>query len=250
MIISDSFTTSLLDTESFQYTVILPPNFSSCLFWLHGYRERSAHILASSHLEALAYQYQIAVILPDLPDTYYFNQPWNHCYTEQCFIYESIPYIRQNYPLPDTPNHTFIAGASMGGFGSLLLGSRYSDIFGKIATISGAFIIDDLLIGNPEVTGGSHNFSHFQNLFGDIPSLDTCTARNPLNTAALALHQKKMPPVFMTCGTNDMLYPRNICLREHLLALGTDLSWLNAQGAHDWKCFDSILESVFSWLTS
>lgn len=248
MIITDSFSTSLLPEHVLNYTIIFPPSCSSCLFWLHGYRERAADILTASNLTAMAYQYQTAVVIPDLPDTYYFDQPWNHCYTEQCFIHEFLPYVQRKYSLPKTPAHTFIAGASMGGFGSLLLGSRYPDIFGKIASISGAFILDDLIIGNPEVIGSPNNFTHFQNLFGDIPSLDECKNRNPFVAAIHAIHNTKMPPIFMTCGKYDMLYSRNLNLYNRLNNLGADITWIDAEGEHNWICFNGVLNNLFQWL--
>ena len=138
----------------------------------------------------------------------------------------------------------------MGGFGSLLLGSRNPDIFGKIAWISGAFIIDDLIIGNPEVTGGGHNIVYFQNLFGDIPSLNECPDRNPMSAATRALKLGKLPPIFAGCGRHDMLYSRNIRLRDRLTYLGADIKWMDTEGIHDWICFNRMLEPVFAWFLS
>ncbi len=240
MIIHHTMQTRLLNGEPLNYTIIFPSSVKKTMLWLHGYNEQAEQILMQSHLETLAETCHTAIVLPDLPDTYYFDQPWNHCYTERCLISEFLPFIHQTYKLP--PAKLTIAGASMGGFGCLLLGSRHPNLFQKIICISGAFILDDLLIGNPEVTGSSSNVSHFQNLFGDFYSLDEDPSRNPFLAASLALQENKLPPVFMACGRNDMLYTRNIRLRDRLLALGADLTWNETDGDHSWNCFNLLLQ--------
>ena len=72
--------------KTFDYTVILPENIQYSCLWLHGYKERSCDILRQSHLEELAKQYHTAIILPDVADSYYINQPWNNLYIEDYLI--------------------------------------------------------------------------------------------------------------------------------------------------------------------
>lgn len=250
MIFKDSLETTLLNIDKVEYVAILPETCSKILYWLHGYHERSKDILLKSNLEEFSEKYRVAIILPDVPDTYYLNQPWNTCYTEDFFIKELIPFVTEKYHFSSNKEDTFIAGASMGGFGSLLLGSHHYEVFSKIVSISGAFIIDDILLGNPEVVGSSNNFSHFQNLFGDIPSLIDSYERNPEVSVLLAIENQKLPPIFMTCGTEDMLLKRNEKLARNLSNAGADVLWKTSSGGHDWKYFNSVLENMFSWLTN
>lgn len=249
MIIEGKLQTDLLNVDFVEYCIILPATYHKTLYWLHGYKERYRDIICRSHLENFAEKYHTAIVIPDLPDTYYMNHPWENCYTEDFLIQEFLPYICKKYHLPSQYEDTFIAGASMGGFGSLLIGSHFPELFGKIACISGAFIIDDILIGNPEVIGNAAtNFSHFQNLFGDIPSLMDCEQRNPMIAAAKALENHTFPSVFMACGKKDMLYTRNVKFRDSLKELGADITWMEMQGGHNWECFNLALEDLFQWL--
>ncbi len=260
MLIHDTLPTKLLPQKSVPYTIILPKVCHYTLFWLHGYQERSAHILAQSNFEQLAEIHGIAVILPDLPDTYYLNQPWNHCYTETFFLEEFVASVCAKYHLPHEAEHTAIGGISMGGFGSLLLGSHAADLcpqnsfkkslFGKIVCISGAFIIDDILIGNPEVIGNFQgNLQHFQNLFGELWSLGDSLERNPELAAKYALQHGYLPKIFMACGTQDMLYKRNVKLRERLRDFGADICWSEHKGTHDWEYFHKAVEEAMQWLS-
>ncbi len=250
MIIADVLQTNLIPGNNVRYSMILPSNVHKTLFWLHGYQERSDQLLQYKEFMQLAEQHHIAVIFPDTPDTYYIDQKWSHCYTEKFLISEFIPHVTEKYQLPAGRNQTFLAGISMGGFGSLLIGSHYPNYFCKIACISGAFIIDDLLIGNPEITGSISNIIHFQNLFGDIPSLAKDHSRNPCLAAQYSVTTDQLSPVYLTCGTNDLLYTRNKKLYHQLLSLGADVTWAETPGNHDNRFFAPAINRVFNWLVS
>ena len=138
----------------------------------------------------------------------------------------------------------------MGAFGSLLIGAHNPSLFGKIACISGAFILDDLLIGNPEVVGASANINHFRNLFGDIPTLADDTARNPLLAIETMANKLTLPPVFLSCGTEDLLYNRNTKLHHMLQQLGLDVCWFEEYGNHNWDFFHRAIMQALAWLYS
>lgn len=248
MIIKNILQTTLFPSNSIPYAVILPNTCRHTLFWLHGYKERSEQLLTHPIFEQLAETYETAVVFPDVPDSYYINQQWNQCYTEDFFVQELIPYMIDTYKLPSTRDSVSIAGISMDGFGSLLLGIHHPYLFGKIASISGAFIIDDLSIGNPEVIGSVANIGHFRNLFGDIPSLADDASRNPLQAVEILEDNRNLSPIFLTCGTEDLLYLRNIKLRNRLQTLGLDVSWTEAPGNHDWQFFTPAVSRTFEWL--
>ncbi len=257
MRITDKMITSCfpLGQNTVEYTLLLPEGGSpaSCrglVLWLHGRQERAAQILTHPLLEQLAEHHGFAVAIPDVPDTYYLNQSWNRAMTKTFLTSEFLPALQAKYSLPASPSGTAVVGISMGGFGSLLLGSRHPELFGKIASISGAFILNDVIIGNEEITGkGPKALSHFQNLFGDIPTLEDDPERNPEKAALQALADDRLPPVFLSCGTGDvLLYNRNRKLYTSLTAAGADVTWKEAAGSHQWECYEKILPELFVWL--
>jgi S-formylglutathione hydrolase FrmB len=248
MVIKGQLQTTLLPAQTVPYSVVLPTTRKRTLLWLHGYQERVDHLLAHPLFEQLAEAHQIAIVFPDVPDTYYLNQSWNRCYTEDFIIKEFIPYITEKYQLPAHGGSMFLAGISMGGFGSLLLGAHHPDLFRKIICISGAFILDDLIIGNPEIVGSASNIHHFRNLFGDIPTLADDGMRNPLYAIENMDSKQSFPPVFLSCGTEDLLFKRNIRLHRRLQELGIDVNWYEAAGNHNWDFFQQAILSAFGWL--
>lgn len=249
MVIKSKLQTALLSIPTVTYAIVLPTTYKRTLLWLHGYQERSDDLLTHPHFEQLAEIYQTAIVFPDVPDSYYLNQSWNRCYTEDFIVKEFIPYITRKYQLPAVRNSMFLAGISMGGFGSLMIGAHNPSLFGKIACISGAFIIDDLLIGNPEVVGSLSNIDHFRKLFGDIPSLADDVTRNPLSAIETMKDKKSLPAVFISCGTEDLLYKRNAKLHYRMQDLKLDVSWHEASGNHNWDFFHKAIINLFEWLS-
>ncbi|MBQ9967940.1 MAG: hypothetical protein IJO88_04380 [Oscillospiraceae bacterium] len=248
MVIKDTLQTKLLPSGEITCAVILPTTCRATLIWLHGYRERSEDLLSHPVFEQMAEIYQTAIVFPDVPDSYYLNQPWNHCYTEDLLIREFIPYITKQYQLPSARDSMSLAGISMGGFGSLLIGAHYPDLFGKIACISGAFILDDLMIGDPEVVGSPSNIGHFKDLFGDIPSLDGDASRHPLYAIEAMENKQALPPVLLSCGTEDLLHKRNVKLYRRMLRSNLDVSWHEASGSHNWGFFHRAILHAFEWI--
>lgn len=71
---------------------------------------------------------------------------------------------------------------------------------------------------------------------------------NDLFAAAEELPPEKRPPLFMWCGTEDSLLPGNRALRDHLLALGYDLTYAESAGNHAWQWWDLHIQDVLRWL--
>lgn len=245
--IHQTLPTSLIPSGEVSYAILRPNHCKTTLLWLHGYRERSCNLLEHSLFQALAQQKETAILFPDVPDTYYLNQSWNHCATEEFLLTDFLPHVTKQYGLPSSPDATLLGGISMGGFGSLLLCAHHPERFRKVACLSSAFILDDLLMGNPEVVGGPSNVGHFQNLFGDLSTLADDGARNPWKAIASMPHPQTIPPIFLACGRNDLLYSRNQTMLRRLTSLGLDVSWREAPGGHHWDFFSWAVEEAFSW---
>lgn len=252
MIIHDTIHTSLLDLRSISYRIILPSNCRKTVLWLHGRTETSDRLIEHGIFKQMAEEYGIAILFPDVPDNYYLNQTWNsvHCLTEDFLIQEFLPAVTAKYNLPSKHDRLFIAGISMGGFGSLLIGCHHPELFGKIACISGAFIIDDILLSNLEVIGSAANAGYFASLFGDLPSLWDDAERNPWIAAQSVLLTGELPPIYLTCGTSDQLIDANRKMFQRLQSAGTDVTWSDAPGVHKWEFFTPAVERVFAWLAS
>jgi S-formylglutathione hydrolase FrmB len=159
---------------------------------------------------------------------------------------ELIHYAKANLPVSSHAKDFSIAGVSMGGFGALLLGAKYAEQFGKIASLSGAFIIPDVVIGNQGVLGNADP-NYFKTIFGSFDELEG-SARDPLAEAIRAADQHKLPKLYMLCGKQDVLYRENKKIANVLRDHGAQVNWHEEEGSHIWDFWNRHLLSVVNWI--
>lgn len=214
-----------------------------CLFLLHGYGGDHDHWCDNSPIVQLAQTHQLAVVMPACGNGYYEDT------TEDMprFLGEELlSYAKANLPISDAAEDIYIAGMSMGGFGALLIGAKYPHAFGKIASLSGAFVIADVVIGNPGVLGNADP-NYFKRIFGSLDQLEG-SSRDPLAVAIRALAQGHLPPVYLLCGTEDVLHAGNRKLANALRDHGARILWQDGPGAHGWEFGNRMLPDLIHWL--
>ena len=213
------------------------------LLLLHGYGGDEHAWTEHTNLFALVRKYRLTVVMPSCGDGFYED-------TQEAmgrFLGEELlAFLREKFQVSDIREESFIAGVSMGGFGALLLGSRYSQVFGKIACFSGAFILHDVAIGNPGVLGNA-DVNYFRRVFGDFATLEG-SGRDPLVQARRAVDENRMSPVYLLCGNQDLLIRCNQCMATELMRLGIPVVVQTAEGGHCWDFWNRHLESVIQWL--
>lgn len=213
------------------------------LLLLHGYGGDEREWLDKSPVAELAERFGLTLILPGCGDGYYEDT----CEPMSRFLGEELPdLVFRHHPLSRKREDAFIAGASMGGFGALLIGSRYSHVYGKIAALGGAFIVHDICIGNPLIVAGA-DICYFRRVFGDFLTLEG-SDRDPLYHVRQAMEARSMGPVHLLCGKEDLLYRSNLKMEQSLRSLGVCVDVLPVSGGHSWKTWNGHLETVFNWL--
>lgn len=124
----------------------------------------------------------------------YFDGKLGHKY-ESFFFKDLKPYIEANFPVLSDREHTFIAGASMGGYGALYYGIKYPHLFCMCYSMSGA-------------TEGLNRFG----ITDEVPSI------------LRLLEGKKtdnLPRLYLECGDKDHVCGQsNRITHEKLEAMG------------------------------
>lgn len=216
-----------------------------CLILLHGYNGTQNQWYEKTNIEELASQYNLVVAMPGCGNGYYEDTQENIPY----FIGEElVTYLRTSLPVSQIREDMFIGGVSMGGFGALLIGSKFGNTFGKIASLSGAFIIPDVVIGNQGVLGDADP-NYFRSIFGDFEVLEGST-KDPVAEAIRASAQGTMPSICLLCGENDDLYQGNIKVVKVLRNHGIPVIWYGGRGNHHWPFWNDLLPHVIRWLVT
>ena len=57
-----------------------------------------------------------------------------------------------------------------------------------------------------------------------------------------------LPKLFIDCGDSDFLLNDNHRMRDHLTALGYDLTYREPDGAHTWGFWDREIQNVLNFI--
>lgn len=130
------------------YLIYLPPDYDKrqqqrfpVLYWLHGGAgsEREGVWMVQridSEIRSGSLPAFIVVLVQGLPDVRYINSKDGTRPVEDVIIRDLIPHIDATYRTIATREGRAIEGMSMGGFGALRLGFKYSQLFGTVSALA------------------------------------------------------------------------------------------------------------------
>ncbi|HIV29603.1 MAG TPA: esterase family protein [Candidatus Pullichristensenella excrementipullorum] len=227
--------------------VLLPQRLAAgkakTLYLLHGMSDDEGTWMRRTSIERYAEEKGLAVVMPDGGLGWYTDMYRGLAWFK--FISGELPALcRRFFPiLSDKREDTYIGGNSMGGYGALKCALRAPQTFSKVISLSGALDAADTAINNTVPA----TRRYWEDVFG--PAEDVSGSENDLFAAATALTDPALRPrIYMWCGTEDFLYAQNIRMRDHLRALGYDLTYEESPGDHQWRHWDKKIADALNWL--
>lgn len=227
--------------------VLLPQRLAAgkakTLYLLHGMSDDEGTWMRRTSIERYAEEKGLAVVMPDGGLGWYTDMYRGLAWFK--FISKELPALcRRFFPiLSDKREDTYIGGNSMGGYGALKCALRAPRTFSKVISLSGALDAADTAINNTVPA----TRRYWEDVFG--PAEDVSGSENDLFAAATALTDPALrPQIYMWCGTEDFLYAQNIRMRDHLRALGYDLTYEESPGDHQWRHWDKKIADALNWL--
>ena len=221
----------------------VPKDGYPTLYLLHGLYGSYTGWVTNTRIQKWAEEWGLAVVMPSGDNSFYvdWEQP-NNAYSK--FIGEELVDItRKMFPLSSRREDTFIAGLSMGGYGAVHNGLKYSETFSHIAALSAALHIFEVPVGMPVPNLIGENW-----VFGDLVAARE-TNKNPrVALAEIIAENRPMPKMYMACGLQDGLILPNRILRDHFKAQGMDVTYEETDGNHDWDFWDTQIQKVLAWL--
>ena len=213
------------------------------LYLLHGMSDDEGTWMRRTSIERYAEEKGLAVVMPDGGLGWYTDMYRGLAWFR--FISEELPALcRRFFPiLSDKREDTWIGGNSMGGYGALKCALRAPQTFSRVISLSGALDAADTAVNNTVPA----TRRYWEDVFG--PAEDVSGSENDLFAAATALTDPALRPrIYMWCGTEDFLYGQNIRMRDHLRALGYDLTYEESPGDHQWQYWDKKIAGALDWL--
>ena len=146
---------------------------------------------------------------------------------------ELIEYIRKTFGLALTPDKTGVMGLSMGGFGALHTALAYPETFGCAAALSSALIHNEVAKMKEGQGNSVANYEYYRECFGDPSKLQESDNNPEYLVKKLKAEGRKLPDIFMACGTEDFLLELNRAFHKFLTDEGVDHVYEESEGIHD-----------------
>lgn len=222
----------------------VPSTPMKTLFLLHGYTGKAGNWVP----EGLPEKYNFAIVMPSCENGFYLNGlATGHDYQTMTGE-ELVDYVRSTFRLALRPEDTFIAGLSMGGFGALHTGLAYPDTFGKVAALSSAFIHHEVAKMEPGGGNSVANYEYYRQCFGDPATLLERDENPETLVRKLKAAGKKIPDLFLACGTEDFLIEPNRAMHRFLEEQEVPHVYLEGPGIHDMVFWSVYIAKAIRWM--
>ena len=215
------------------------PALPKVLYLLHGYSDDHTIWQRRTSVERYAARHNLAVVMPAVNHSFYCNEVHGERYWD--YVAEELPRQMQHFfRLSDKPEDTFVAGLSMGGYGTMKLALNFPERFGAAASFSGAADIvamaarrkDDWnrIFGRRKVEGTDCDLFHLMKKNGAAPC---------------------KPRLYVSCGTADFLFGQHQKFVPALRENGWDVTSYEEEGAvHEWGFWDREIAKFIDWALS
>ncbi len=218
------------------------------LYLLHGVFGNYTDWVCGTRIQRFAEEHDLAVVMPSGDNAFYVDRPAAGNFYGEFIGKELVELTRKMFPLSHEREDTFIGGLSMGGYGAMRNGLKYSDTFGSIVCLSGALHVEEMAsrTGEGEFFLGSKSFA--EACFGDLSKLLGSDKDPKALIEKLKADGSPLPRIYMACGTEDELLPVNRDMVKFLKKHGVEHKYVEGPGGHDWDFWDTYIKKAIEWL--
>ncbi len=153
---------------------------------------------------------------------------------EQWIVDDVRHAILENIETSSQTSKFFISGLSMGGYGALHLGAKYSNIFSGISGHSSITHIDQMPLFVEEP----------QHLYPNINLEEVSVFKSILN------NRNNLSPLRFDCGKNDLLIEHNRALHKSLETNNIPHIYEEFEGAHEWEYWQVHIKDTLLFFNS
>ncbi|WP_251942475.1 MULTISPECIES: alpha/beta hydrolase [Staphylococcus] len=215
------------------------PKQLKSLMLLHGLSSDSTSYVRYTSIERYANEHQLAIIMPSADHSFYSNMKYGHSYYD--YILEVYDYVHQVLPLSRERKDNFIAGHSMGGYGTMKYALTQGARFAKACSLSAVFKAETFMYINwpdfsPEAIAGTNKQTQGTDL--DLYHLVDQAAESKM----------QLPELLIMCGRTDELFDENVRFIHYLDDKGIDYQFKDEPGNHDYAYWDHAIKQAIEWM--
>lgn len=213
------------------------------LYLLHGRGDDCSAWVRNTRIEQLACQHGLAVVMPCGEDSFYVDSIQRKRYFS--YMTKELPVLMQRwFPIASEPERTFLAGLSMGGYGTLKLGLTEPERYAAIAFFSAATDPQQLFNFYDDPMDSEIINENLGRVFGKLPFPDEYV---PLKLLKARIEEgRKLPLMIQFEGRQDPLYDMNQQFLQGAKELKQDIHYEEWDGEHDWTFWDAAIEKALN----
>ena len=205
------------------------------LYLLHGIFGSSVDWVTGTRIQRYAEENDLAVVMPSGDNMFYVDQPVTGNNYGQFIGQELVEATRKMFPLSTKREDTFIGGLSMGGYGALRNGLKYSETFGSIVALSSALNVETALNLTNDAPIFMMRRDYMEACFGDLEAAQNSDV-NPKWLIRQCKEQKKpIPNIYMAIGDEDSLLGVNEDFAAFLRQENVPITFEVRPGNHEWE---------------
>lgn len=215
------------------------------LWLLHGMYGDHSNWTRFTSIERYVDDKKVCVVMPAAENSYYTDMHYGKKFFK--YITEELPAIlAPMFGLSRKREDNYIAGLSMGGYGTLKIALNYPDRYCMAASLSGAIDLEALYEAN---VVGEEEFEQYAKVIFDSFEVFKDSNSDLRHMAELRAKEGNLPEIFMCCGKDDFLYQMNLGYLAHLKSLDIPVTFEEEEGhEHTWEYWDLKIQRVIEWM--
>ncbi len=234
---------SKLMNRKMPYRLILPTNYKTLadkkfpvIYLLHGLTGHFSNWTDKTKIADYASQYDFIIVMPEGDDGWYSDSVsvTNDKY-ESYIKDELISEIDKNFRTITERKGRFIAGLSMGGYGSVKFGLKSPEKFALVGSFSGALGAASIVLDAKNPIGKS-----IMSVYGEANS--QTRKDNDIFRIIKEIPSDKikdLPFIYFDCGNEDFLIQSNRDFMNLLVEKKVPHEFRQLPGVHNWVFWDS-----------
>lgn len=148
---------TIAEKKPFKTLYLLHGVYGDCNDWINGTR-----------IVSWAMEKNLAVVMPSGDNHFYVDKPGYGARYGEFVGKELVEVTREMFSLSEKREDTFIGGLSMGGYGAMINGLKYHDVFGRIIVLSAGLHLDEIMNYTNDVEGILERRDYYESIYGDL----------------------------------------------------------------------------------
>lgn len=203
---------------------------------LHGLSDNASGWCRYTCCERYAKERGLVLIMPEVQRSFYMDCAMGLPYYQ--YISRELPEnMARIFGLSRKKEHNYIMGLSMGGFGALKCAFNHPEAYAGVAAFSPVTDLKDFYTSYPQVMFPGEARA----ILGDAGEV-------PENSDLFRLLKNQaLPPVYLSCGEQDLLYGGACRLDRRLTENGAVHRFDHRPGDHTWDFWDQSFKDALDF---